>query len=353
MADVARTSKRMRGNPGIKYAQYHGIWTMRRRLLLGLVLVLVIVGALWWRTRPVGGTVWQGYAEADYVTIGPTEQGKLTQLLVARGDHVPAGAVLFTQDKVNDEAALAQAQAAQAQAEAQLDNLRQAQRPQEIAAAEANLAGAQAAEAKTADDLRRNQMLLRSGFATQQLVAQETADEATAQAQVKSLEATLELAKAPSGRDDAIMAQEQQVAALQAATKQAQWMLDQRTGRAPAAGIIADVVAQPGETLDAGAEVISLLPPENIFVRFFVGETELAHVHLGDQVKLVCDSCPTNLVGTVSFIAPEAEYTPPVIYSDSQREKLVTEVEARPPLAQAVLLNPGMPVEVSPMATGK
>jgi len=326
---------------------------MKRRLLVGLVLVLVIVGALWWRTRTPGGVVWQGYAEADYVTIGPTEQGKLTELLVARGDHVSAGQVLFTQDKINDQAALAQAQAAQAQAEAQLDNLRQSERPEEIAAAEANLAGAQAAEAKAADDLRRNRMLLRSGFATQQLVAQETQDEATAAAQVKMMQATLELAKAPSGRDEAIMAQEQQVAALAAATKQAQWMLDQRTGRAPAAGVIADVLAQPGETLDAGDGVISLLPPENIFVRFFVGETELAHVHLGDQVKLVCDSCPTNLTGTISFIAPEAEYTPPVIYSDSQREKLVTEVEARPPLAQATLLNPGMPVEVSPLAATK
>jgi len=336
---------------GVKQQQYHGFIVKKRQLLIGFALLVAVGAALWWRTRPPAGTVWQGYAEADYVTVGPTEQGKLIQLLVARGDRVAAGAVLFTQDPVDDQAALAQAQAAQAQAQAQLDNLRQGSKPAEIAAAQANLADARATADKAADDLRRNQMLLRTGFATPQLVAQESADSRSAEAHVASMAAALALAQAPSGRDAEIAAQQQQVAALEAATKQAQWMLDQRTARAPAASVVADVMAQPGETLDAGAGVISLLPPENIFVRFFVGETELARVHLGDKVKLVCDSCPDNLVGTVSFIAPEAEYTPPVIYSDSQREKLVTEVEARPPLAQAVLLNPGMPVEVSPIGT--
>jgi HlyD family secretion protein len=322
---------------------------MKRRLLLIFALVLVVGGLLYWRTRPAEGVFWQGYADADYVTIGPVLQGKLTQVLVARGQIVPVGTVLFTQDAIDDQAALAQAQAAEAQAEAQLDNLRQGSKPQEIAAAVANLAAAKAAAFKAHDDLRRNQALVKAGFATRQLVAEEAADARNADAQVASLQAMLDLAEAPTGRDAEIAGQVQQVAALAAAAKQAQWMLDQRTGRAPASGVIADVLAQPGETLDVGAGVISLLPPQNIFIRFFVGETELANIHLGDQVKLVCDSCTPGLTGTISFIKPQAEYTPPVIYSDSQREKLVTEVEARPATAQATLFNPGMPVQVSPI----
>jgi HlyD family secretion protein len=100
----------------------------------------------------------------------------------------------------------------------------------------------------------------------------------------------------------------------------------------------------------AGAPVISLLPPGNIFVRFFVPEPDLARVHLGDQVAIRCDNCPADLVGTISFIAPQAEYTPPVIYSDENRAKLVYQVEARPPPARAGAINPGQPVTIAPIA---
>jgi HlyD family secretion protein len=127
-----------------------------------------------------------------------------------------------------------------------------------------------------------------------------------------------------------------------------QWRLDQRHVTAPVGGIVADVLARPGETIPAGGPVVSLLPPENIFVRFFVPEPRLAEVHIGDRVKLVCDSCPADLAATISFISPQAEYTPPVIYSESIRAKLVYMVEARPSPEQAVLINPGQPVAVRP-----
>jgi HlyD family secretion protein len=128
-----------------------------------------------------------------------------------------------------------------------------------------------------------------------------------------------------------------------------QWRIDQRHVTSPVAGVVADVLARPGETIPAGGPVVSLLPPENIFVRFFVPEPMLALVHRGDPVALVCDNCPGNLTATISFIAPQVEYTPPVIYSEASRAKLVTLVEARPPLAQAVLLNPGQPIAVRPV----
>jgi len=83
-------------------------------------------------------------------------------------------------------------------------------------------------------------------------------------------------------------------------------------------------------------------------VRFFVPEPRLAGVHIGDKVRLVCDSCPADLAATVSFISPQAEYTPPVIYSESIRAKLVYMVEARPSVEQAALINPGQPIAVRP-----
>ena len=108
------------------------------------------------------------------------------------------------------------------------------------------------------------------------------------------------------------------------------------------------MLARPGETIAAGAPVVSLLPPGNIFVRFFVPEADLARIHRGDMVRLSCDRCRTNITATISFVSPQAEYTPPVIYSDQSRAKLVYLIEARPPPEQAALFNPGQPITVSP-----
>ena len=94
------------------------------------------------------------------------------------------------------------------------------------------------------------------------------------------------------GRPAEIEAQKSLVDSLEAALKQAQWRLDQRSVAAPEAGLVADVIAFPGETLAAGAPVVSLLPPQNIFVRFFIPEPELAKVHVGDKVAFACDNCP-------------------------------------------------------------
>jgi HlyD family secretion protein len=129
----------------------------------------------------------------------------------------------------------------------------------------------------------------------------------------------------------------------------AEWQLQQRTVAAPVGGRVADVLAQPGETMAAGAPVVSILPPGNIFVRFFVPETALSELHRGDPVLFSCDGCRHGLTGTISFISPTAEYTPPVIYSESTRAKLVYCIEARPRPDQAALFNPGQPMDVRPI----
>jgi HlyD family secretion protein len=98
--------------------------------------------------------------------------------------------------------------------------------------------------------------------------------------------------------------------------------------------------------------VVSLLPPGNIFVRFFVPEPQFSTIHLGDRVALSCDGCTGNMPANVSFISPQAEYTPPLIYSESSKAKLVFLVEARTSREQAVKLNPGEPVEVRPIGSG-
>jgi HlyD family secretion protein len=321
----------------------------RRRMMIVSLLVLAGAGGgWWWFNRAPPPLQWQGYAEADFVKVGPTQQGLLMNLAVRRGSRVTPGATLFDQDDTADLAAKEQAARQLRQAEEQLANLQAGGKQTEILQAEANLANAEAARDKIQSDLKRNELLVKTNAVSIQLVDEERADLRAAIAKVQGLQAALAQMHAPMGREREIKAQQAAAEALHAAVDMSQWRLDQRHVTAPVGGIVADVLARPGETIPAGGPVVSLLPPENIFVRFFVPEPRLAEVHIGDRVRLVCDSCPEDLAATVSFISPQAEYTPPVIYSESIRAKLVYMVEARPSPQQAATINPGQPIAVRP-----
>ena len=325
---------------------------MVRRILVLAALAAIVLAAAWtlFRPRAPAPIAWQGYAEADFVKVGPTQAGLLTAVRVARGDRVVKGQPLFEQDAADDRAAVEQARRLLQQARDQLANLLSPSKPSEIEQAKANLRDSEAARDRVQEDLRRSSALLQSGSATQKIVDQETADLRSAEAKVAAATAALATAQASMGRPGEIDAQESMVSSLEAALRKAQWRLDQRSVSAPEAGLVADVIAFPGETLAAGAPVVSLLPPQNIFVRFFIPEPELARVHVGDRVAFSCDNCPPDLGGAISFISPQAEYTPPFIYSERTQSKFVFLAEARPPPAAAALLNPGQPVTVKPGA---
>jgi HlyD family secretion protein len=321
--------------------------------MLAIAAFLVVgagAGLWWWEHRPAAPIVWQGYAEADFVKVGPTEPGQLTSVAVARGDEVAAGAPLFAQNDTDERAARDQAARQLDQARQQLANLDNGGKLTEIQQAVDSLNDVRATLVRTRADLLRGTSLLRDGFATKQSVDQMTADNRSAEAKVAADEAALAQMRAPLGRVAEINGQEDAARAAGAALDMADWRLAQRSVTAPVGGRVADVLAQPGETMAAGMPVVSLLPPANIFVRFFIPEGALSGVHRGDTVALACDGCPAGLRATISFISPQAEYTPPVIYSESSRAKLVFLIEARPPPEQATLFNPGQPVDVRPLA---
>jgi HlyD family secretion protein len=317
--------------------------------VLPAVLVLLAAGAAagwWWANRAPGAPAWQGYVDAEYVRVSPTLTGRITSVAVARGDRVAAGAPLFTQDDADDVAARDAAAGKLAEAQARLANLETRSRDTEIAQARADLADLIATRDRIAKDLQRNQELLRSGAASRQTVDQQQADLASAVARVQAAQAKLEQMQSPTGREYEIAAQRAMVEQAKAGLAQAQWRVDQRHVAAPVAALVSDTYARPGETINAGTPVVELLPPQNVLVRFFVPETELATLHVGDRLAIGCDGCATGLTASITFIAPQPEYTPPVIYSESNREKLVYLIEAHPSLDQAMQLKPGQPVDV-------
>lgn len=322
---------------------------MNSRLILGTTAILLVLAIAWfWYHRSPPSEAWQGYAEADYVKVGPTQQGLLTSVSVGRGDKVAVGTPLFTQDETADRAARDQAARQLVQAEEQLANLNAGGKPTEIKQAEANLADAHATLDRSQADRKRAETLVRTGATSVQNLDQLRAAYLSAEAKVRVSEAVLAQFHAPFGRDAEIKAQSAAVEAARAAVEMAEWRLGQRRVVAPAGGRVVDVLARSGETLAAGAPVVSILPPENIFVRMFVPEAALSTIHRGDPVALRCDSCPPDLSANISFISPQAEYTPPVIYSETSKSKLVYLVEARPRPDQAAFLNPGQPIEVRP-----
>ena len=148
-----------------------------RRLILAVALAAVAGAGWWWaRTRIPSPTEWQGYAEADFVKVGPTQQGLLTSVFVARGVKVAAGAPLFEQDDTSEKAAVNQAARQLAQAEAQLTNLQAGGKQTEIEQAEANLADARATLVRAQADLQRSEPLVRLRAVSIQNVDQLRAD---------------------------------------------------------------------------------------------------------------------------------------------------------------------------------
>jgi HlyD family secretion protein len=285
-----------------------------------------------------------GYVEGEYVLLAPTAAAQIEQVPVARGDRLAAGDIVAEQQKADAELSLREADAAWRQAVAQLDDLRLGKRPEEIAVLEATLASAEAQLREAQRSLERQAGLSRSGFSAQaQVDAAQTALE-QAEARVRELEANLAVARLPA-RADAIIAAENRVRQSQAAMELAQWRLDQRAVRAPAAGEVADVILRPGEISGPSAPVVSFLPQGAVKLKLYLPEPELAGLSVGDRLTVRCDGCGEGQSARVSYIAPEPEFTPPVIYSLNNRQKLVYLVEARPE-ESASRLKPGQIVDV-------
>lgn len=294
---------------------------------------------------PKGSGTLQGYAEGEFVRVAAPFAGSLTRLSVQRGAQVQAGAALYNLEQENEQAARLEAEERLKSAEARLANLRKGKRPDEVAAAEAQLAQAQAALKLSGAQLKRDEELVAKGFISRERLDQSRSNRDRDQARVKELTAQLRIARL-GARSDEIRAAEADAQAARAAVAQAQWRLDQKSIKAPVSGLVQDTYYVPGEWVNAGSPVVSILPPQNIKVRFFLPEPALGKLRMGQPVRISCDGCGAALPANVSYIAPQAEYTPPVIYSQENRAKLVFLIEARLAAADAVKLHPGQPVDV-------
>ena len=274
---------------------------MKHRGVVALSLLLVVAAC-----RQAADLPWLGYGEGDYAMISAPQGGWVTSLAVERGQMVHRGDLLFTLDSLEQLATRDQAVASLGQARASLTQ------------EQANLEYAE------------------TELARQDRLAGDSAGTPATRAQAEN---TAKQSRARIAQLDAEIAQ------MQASLNGAEYALSQRRIVARTEGPVEDIYFRPGEYVAPSTAVVSVLPPANVYVRFFVPETQLARVHLGQKVRISCDACqPTDAV--ITFIASSEEYTPPVLFSVGNREKLMYKLEARAP--GGLPIHPGQPVEVRP-----
>jgi HlyD family secretion protein len=309
-----------------------------------LIALSTIVAALAACSKPPAEG-YAGYAEGDYVRLSAPVAGTLTRLHLQRGDRVEAAAPAFVLEQDSERAAREEAESRLRAAQQQLLNLQQGKRPDELAAVRAQLAQAQAALALSNAELARTSKLVAEQFNSPATLDQARSKVAGDQAHVNELAAQLRVANL-GARTPEIAAAAQEVKAAQAQLAQAEWRVAQKTQRVPAAADVVDVLYREGEYVPLGGPVLTLLPPGNLKARFFVPQAVVGALSVGQPVSLRCDGCGAPIAARLSFVAREAEFTSPLIYSRENRAALVFMVEARPEPADARRLHPGQPLQV-------
>lgn len=280
---------------------------------------------------------------------------------------------------------IAQAAAQVGQARAKVKELKKGSRSQEVAQAEANFNAAKADLEKSSADVRlkqleleRTQKLFENGAISKQVLdnvstalevsesTQKAAQQKVESAQqfldlveegprqelVEQAESSLNFASAAyreavnGPRPQTIEQAQARVDLAKEALALAETQLSRAQIAAPFSGIVLSKAAEVGEFVRAGAPVLSIGNLENVYMRAYVSEPDLAKVKLGQAVEVTNDSYKSQKVynGTITFISSEAEFTPKTIQTSDERTRLVYRIKITIPNPE-MELKPGMPVD--------
>ncbi|MEO5346906.1 MAG: HlyD family efflux transporter periplasmic adaptor subunit [Magnetococcus sp. YQC-9] len=287
----------------------------------------------------------QGYVEGEYVRVGLPAGGRVTAVHVTKGARVEVGEPLFALEEDLERLAVAEARANVDRARAQRENLLTGKRASEIQVLENQREQATASLHLSSLRKKRQENLIKSDATSQDRLDEVIAAQNRDLARVAEMNAAIQVAR-EGGREAEIQAAEAAFKAAVAGLRRAEWLLEQRTALAKVAGRIEDVLFRPGETVAANQPVISILPPGQVTIRFFLGAEAIGRLTPNATITVSCTGCPVDLTARISYIAAEAVYAPPVLYSREGKEKLVFAVEALP-VVHAERLHPGQPVSIA------
>ncbi len=310
-------------------------------LALGVLVVLAASGC---RGDGNDGRIHaSGHIEATQVRLAAKVGGRLLAAPLQEGDQVAAGGLVAHLDTADAEHELARARAQSQAADAQLRLLLSGTRIEDLDRAEQQLAQAQAELDNAQRDFDRLKGLAEQGTATEK-----SKDDAETRLQVatrrtSALKAQLDKLTAGPRREEIESARAQRAAA-EAAVAAVEERIREATVTAPRAGVITDRISEPGEVLAPGAPICVLTDLAHPWLNAYVGEPQLANIHLGDRVTVRVDGQDKPFEGKVSFISSVAEFTPKNVQTPEERAKLVFKVKVALPNPDGVF-KPGMPAD--------
>jgi HlyD family secretion protein len=305
--------------------------------------LVALIAAVFPAMQAPTGFVFNGYVEADYVYVAPANAGRIASISVDEGQRIFQGQQVYTLDSTQHRAVLAAAEARVEVAAANLENLQTGSRAQEIAVIRAELARAQAEQTLAAGNLERSEQLFERGDVAEARVDADRAAFASAQAQVAQLRAQLEVAELPA-RDAQLIAASATLDAAEADAAAARIAFENQIILAPISGRVEAVYFETGEVAGAGSPVFSILPDDTLRAIFFVPEPDRAEIRIGDTLTVSCVACGDGLEATVVRVHSSPQYTPPIIYSREERNRLVFRAEAE--IGDGSGLLPGQPISL-------
>lgn len=327
---------------------------MKKIIALLVVFIAALVGWRYYadvwapaqRSAASGPLTAFGNVEIRESTLSFRVGGRIGEVLVEEGDRVSKGDVLATLEKDYFEVKLALARSTQMAAEVRLSKLRAGYE-------HADIRVARSARAEAATRLRNAEANFKrfSDLYSQNVVSQkEFEDVATARDQLR---AAYEAAEAQyervSGgfRTEDIEAAEALLEMENARVDEAKLALDDATLHSPVDGRVITRVSEVGTTVAPGTPVIAVMHSTPVFVRAYISERDLSRVHVGSPAKITTEAFGDDvIVGSVSFISPEAEFTPKQVQTVDLRADLVYRIRVRIDEDPKDLLRNGMPVTV-------
>ncbi len=320
----------------------------------GAVLLLSLIPALGACNGDENGAIRaSGTVEATEADLGFQMAGRIDWIEPQIGDSVTAGREVARLDQAE---LLARKRSVEAQLEAAravLRELRAGSRPQEIAEGQAALRAAEDRLTDARRDLERARRLFEGGAVSREMLDKaETAAQVAQSAADQARERVRLLEEGP--RQERVAAQAAAVAQAEAAVSQVDAALANSVVTIPFGGIVTIRHREPGETVSPGAPVLTLMDPEDRWVRIYIREDRIGEVRLGQDATITSDTYPDRTYrGQVIFIASEAEFTPRNVQTTAERVKLVYAVKVQVTEDPSHDLKPGIPADVTLEETGE
>jgi HlyD family secretion protein len=321
----------------------------KQRARIAVPVVVVVAVGIWLGLRlgnDPSSLQASGTVEATEADLGFQVAGRIERIVAREGDRVQVGEELAYLDRTELEARRRAAEAQVAASRARLNELQRGYRSEEIAQGRAALRAAGQRLSDAQRDLTRTQNLFEGGAVSQQaLDDQRTALDLAEAEHEQAVERLRILETGP--RVEQIAAQQAAFAQAQAALEQIDAILRHAVITAPFDGLVAVRHREPGESVAPGTPVLTIMNPDDRWVRIYIREDAVGRVSIGQRAAITADAYEDRTYGgETTFIASEAEFTPRNVQTTEERVKLVYEVRVRITEDPTFDLKPGLAADV-------